>query len=67
MWEVLNTLTHTYYYISPSVFFTQTLADGFPLESEWQIVSSGLQDSSQYFGRPQQYFSLDRLSWPSNF
>ena len=27
-------------------FFTPTLADGFPLESEWLLASSGLQDSS---------------------
>ena len=27
-------------------FFTPVLADGFPLESEWQQVSSSLQDSS---------------------
>ena len=29
-----------------SEFFTPALADGFPLESEWQQVSSSLQDSS---------------------
>ena len=27
-------------------FFTSALADGFSLESEWQQVSSSLQDSS---------------------
>ena len=32
-------------------FFTSTLADCFPLDSEWQQVSSRLQDSSQYFGQ----------------
>ena len=32
-------------------FFTSALADGFSLESEWQQVSSSLQDSSQYSGR----------------
>ena len=31
-------------------FFTSALADGFSLKSEWQQVSSSLQDSSQYFG-----------------
>ena len=31
--------------------YRKALADGFSLESEWQQVSSGLQDSSQYFGR----------------
>ena len=34
-------------------FFTPTLADGLSLESEWQEVSSSLQDSSQYSGRSQ--------------
>ena len=33
--------------------FTSALADGFSLESEWQQVSSSLQDSSQYSGRSQ--------------
>ena len=30
------------------MFFTPTLANGFFLESEWQQVSLGLQDSSEY-------------------
>ena len=34
-------------------FFTPVLTDGFSLESEWQEVSSSLQDSSQYSGWPQ--------------
>ena len=29
-------------------FFKPAIADGFPQESEWQQVSSRLQDSSQY-------------------
>ena len=33
--------------------FTSALADGFSLESEWQQVSSSLQDSSKYSGRSQ--------------
>ena len=33
--------------------FTSVLADGFSQESEWQQVSSSLQDSSQYSGRSQ--------------
>ena len=33
--------------------FTSGLADGFSLESEWQQVSSSLQNSSQYSGRSQ--------------
>ena len=35
-------------------FFTRAVATGFSLESEWQQVSSSLQDSSQYSGWPQQ-------------
>ena len=34
-------------------FFTSALAGGFSLESEWQQVSSSLQDSSQYSGHSQ--------------
>ena len=33
--------------------FTSALANGFSLESEWQQVSSCLQDFSQYSGRSQ--------------
>ena len=43
------------------VFFTPVLADSFPLESDWQQVFSGLQDSSQYSGQSQQCCSLDGL------
>ena len=32
-------------------FFTSSLAYGFPLEFEWQQVSSSLKDFSQYSGR----------------
>ena len=32
-------------------FFTLMLADSFSLESEWQQVSSSLQDFSQYSSR----------------
>ena len=32
--------------IHPLELFTSALADGFSLESEWQQVSSSLQDSS---------------------
>ena len=34
---------------SSSEFFTSALADGLSLESEWQQVSTSLQDSSQYY------------------
>ena len=40
-------------------FFIPVLADSFPLEFEWQQVSSSLQDSPQYSGRSQQNCSLD--------
>ena len=33
--------------------FPSALVDSFSLESEWQQVSSSLQDSSQYSGRSQ--------------
>ena len=45
-------------------FFTSVLADGFSLVFEWQQVSSSLQDSSQYSGRPHQCCRLDSL-YPS--
>ena len=50
-----------HYYITPCEFFTTTLADGLSLESEWQQISSGLQDSSQYYDRPQQCCSLNDI------
>ena len=34
--------------ITPYKFFKSALADGFSLKSEWQQVSSGIQDTSQY-------------------
>ena len=34
-------------------FFTTALADGLPLEFEWQQISLSLQDSSQYSVRSQ--------------
>ena len=33
--------------------FTSAVADGFSLDSEWQQVSSNLQEYSQYSGRSQ--------------
>ena len=35
--------------------------------SEWRQVSSGLQDSSQYFGQYEQWCSLDGLGASSDF
>ena len=48
-------------------FFPPALADSFPLELEWQQVSSSLQDSSWLSGRSQQYCSLDGLHSSSYF
>ena len=42
--------THYYYYFTPWEFFPSVIADCFPLEFEWQQISSSLQDSSQYSG-----------------
>ena len=36
-----------------SEFFKSALADGLSPEFDWQLVSSSLQDSSQYSGRSQ--------------
>ncbi len=47
--------------------FTSVIADGFSLKSEWQQVSSSLQDSSQYFGRSQLCSSVDGLHSSPNF
>ena len=53
--------------ITPLEFFTSVLADGFSLEFEWQQVSSSLQDSFQYSGRPQQCCHLDSIYPSANF
>ena len=45
-------------------FLTLALANGFPLESEWLQVFSSPQDSSQYSGWSQQYYTLDGLHTP---
>ena len=47
-------------------FFTSVLADGLSLESEWQQISSSLQDSPQYSGQSRQCCSLDSLH-PSRY
>ena len=48
-------------------YFTLALADGFPLESEWQQVFSSLQDASRYSGRCQPCCSLYSLHSSSYF
>ena len=47
--------------------FTTALADGISLESEWEQVSPGLQDSSQYASQSQQCYGLNGLDSPSDF
>ena len=42
-------------------FFPPVLVDGFPLESEWQQISSSLQNSTEYSGWSHQCCSLDSL------
>ena len=46
--------------------FTSAIADGPSLKSEWQQVSSCLQDSSYYSGSSQQCCHLDGLHSSSN-
>ena len=53
-------------YITLSELFTPALADGLSLGLKWQQVTSGLQDSYQYSGRPQQCSSLDGLGSTSD-
>ena len=56
-----------FFFFTARKFFTLALADGFPLEFEWQQVPSGLQDSAQYSGRSQQWYDLDGLESSSDF
>ena len=55
-----------YDYITLDEFFSPALADGLSLDSEWQQVSSGLQDSSQYSGWSQKCCTLDSLGSSSD-
>ena len=55
------------YYFTPWEFFTSALADGFPLEFEWQPVSSGREDSTQYSDWSKQCCSYDCLHRPRCF
>ena len=41
---------YCYHYITPCEFFILTLVDGFSVKSEWEKVSSDLQNTSQYSG-----------------
>ena len=44
----MNYFSSNYHYFNPCQFFASVSVDGLLLESEWQQVSSSLQDSSQY-------------------
>ena len=55
-----------YYHFHPGDFLIPALSDGLLLESEWQLVSSSVQDSSQYSIRSQQYSNQDCLFLYSN-
>ena len=55
------------YYFTPCKFFLPALVRGLSLESVWQQISSGFQDSSQYSSRSQWCYSLDGLNSPSDF
>ena len=56
-----------YNYFTPWEFFTPVLTNDLSLVSEWQQVSLGLQDSSQYSGQSQQCYSLNGLNSSSSF
>ena len=56
-------VNHYYYYYNYIFlliweFFAPSLADDFPMESEWQQVTPSLQNSTQYSGRSQICCSL---------
>ena len=49
MWLTISSVFPHYYYLLILEFFTPSLADGFPLEAEWQQVSSSFQDFHYYY------------------
>ena len=66
LWSAKSTILRVLFFcllllFIPVEFFTSVLAAGFSLESEWQQVSSGLQNWSQDSGRSQQCCHLDSL------
>ena len=71
IWLMVSSLSphslHLHLLFTPLEFFTSVVADSFSLEFVWQQVSSSLQDSSQYSGRPQQCCRLDSLHPSANF
>ena len=48
------------------MFSPPASADSLSSESKWQQVSSAIQESSQYSGRPHQWFSFDGLDSSSD-
>ena len=60
-------VTFLFHNCSPCEFLTLGLAGVLSQESEWQQVFSGLQDSPQYSGWAQQYYSLDGFDFSSYF
>ena len=56
-----------YYYFKSCEFLTSVFAGCISLESEWQHVSSSLQDSSQYSGRSQYCCRIDGFHSSSYF
>ena len=65
--KYLSIFSLSFISITPWEFSTSSLADGLSLESEWQQVSSDLQDFAEYSSRSQQYCSLDVLHLTSHF
>ena len=49
------------------IYFIPANADRRSVDSEWQQVSSGLQDSSEYFGYSQLWWHLDSFHFSSDF
>ena len=66
-WFVWISKSYNHFILLIWKIFTPALADGFSLDSEWQQISSNLQDSSQYSNRSQQNCSLDGTHSSSYF
>ena len=62
IWEIC-----IYHYFTSGKFFIPELAGGVSLESVWQLLSSGLQDSSEYSNQYPQYSGLDGLDSSADF
>ena len=66
-YRILNSSKSLQLLFTPLEFFISALADGLPLEFEWQQVFSSNSDSSQYSSRSQKCSSLDGLHSSANF